>query len=148
MAQWSAWKLEGKLRSSVSTSVATSDLRRFCFGRSLNANQPRHAKPERPCGSQLACYSTSGVHAAGAAVDAPVPSSSTPTIVRDFSSHIKGNYDLLQALKEEPKHFADGDVLLDSIIKIYTVSSKPNHFLPWQNHPKGDSTGTGTVIHA
>lgn len=37
--------------------------------------------------------------------------------------------------------------VLDSIIKIYTVHSRPNYTLPWQNHPKRESTGTGFVVH-
>eukprot|EP00955_Chlamydomonas_euryale_P090597 364557-Chlamydomonas_euryale.AAC.9 len=32
-------------------------------------------------------------------------------------------------------------------LQIYTVHSRPNHFLPWQNHPKRESTGTGFVVH-
>lgn len=30
--------------------------------------------------------------------------------------------------------------------QIFTVSSRPNHFQPWQNHPKRESNGTGFVV--
>eukprot|EP00879_Flechtneria_rotunda_P025705 GHRR01027342.1.p1 GENE.GHRR01027342.1~~GHRR01027342.1.p1 ORF type:complete len:465 (+),score=120.89 GHRR01027342.1:586-1980(+) len=52
----------------------------------------------------------------------------------------------LAALSEEPAAFAQGVEVLDSIVKVYTVYSRPDYFLPWQNHPKRESTGTGFVI--
>ncbi|GFH06045.1 trypsin family [Haematococcus lacustris] len=54
---------------------------------------------------------------------------------------------LLQQLRQNPASFAQGHEILDSIVKVFTVHSRPNHFLPWQNHPKRESTGTGFVIH-
>jgi len=66
---------------------------------------------------------------------------------RRYSQHIKGDYNLLQQLSQPPEAYAEGPAILDSIVKVYTVHSKPNHFLPWQNHPKRESTGTGFVIH-
>lgn len=32
-------------------------------------------------------------------------------------------------------------------MQVYTVHSRPNYTLPWQNHPKRESTGTGFVVH-
>lgn len=52
----------------------------------------------------------------------------------------------LASLAEEPTEFARGVEVLDSIVKVYTVYSRPDYFLPWQNHPKRESTGTGFVI--
>eukprot|EP00878_Enallax_costatus_P016372 GHUV01017172.1.p1 GENE.GHUV01017172.1~~GHUV01017172.1.p1 ORF type:complete len:392 (+),score=60.76 GHUV01017172.1:73-1248(+) len=52
----------------------------------------------------------------------------------------------LASLAEEPADFAKGVEVLDSIVKVYTVFSRPDYFLPWQNHPKRESTGTGFVI--
>lgn len=68
-------------------------------------------------------------------------------MVRQLSSHIKMDASLLNQLRDKPKSFAQGAAILDSIIKVYTVHSKPNNFLPWQNHPKRESSGTGFVTH-
>lgn len=35
------------------------------------------------------------------------------------------------------------ELALDSVVKIFTVSSSPNYFLPWQNKSQRDSTGSG-----
>ncbi|KXZ41883.1 hypothetical protein GPECTOR_252g630 [Gonium pectorale] len=67
---------------------------------------------------------------------------------RSYSSHIKSDAALLAALADGPAAYARGmGSVLDSIIKIYTVHSRPNYTLPWQNHPKRESTGTGFVVH-
>ncbi|MEW5297330.1 MAG: hypothetical protein WDW36_000546 [Sanguina aurantia] len=67
-------------------------------------------------------------------------------IARSYSQHVKGNLDILRQLLVPPQVYAK-DNSLDSIIKIFTVHSRPNHFLPWQNHPKRESTGTGFIVH-
>jgi S1-C subfamily serine protease len=36
--------------------------------------------------------------------------------------------------------------VLDSLCKVYTVRCKPNFFMPWQNQPQTEGTGTGFVI--
>ncbi|GMH13048.1 hypothetical protein Nepgr_014889 [Nepenthes gracilis] len=38
------------------------------------------------------------------------------------------------------------DFALDSVVKIFTVSSSPNYFLPWQNKPQRETMGSGFVI--
>eukprot|EP00257_Ricinus_communis_P024959 XP_025012373.1 protease Do-like 10, mitochondrial [Ricinus communis] len=38
------------------------------------------------------------------------------------------------------------ELALDSVVKIFTVSSSPNYFLPWQNKPQRESMGSGFVI--
>lgn len=38
------------------------------------------------------------------------------------------------------------EVALDSVVKIFTVSSSPNYFLPWQNKSQREHTGSGFVI--
>ncbi|KAJ9176052.1 hypothetical protein P3X46_011402 [Hevea brasiliensis] len=38
------------------------------------------------------------------------------------------------------------ELALDSVVKIFTVSSSPNYFLPWQNKPQRETTGSGFVI--
>ncbi|CAM6089030.1 unnamed protein product [Calypogeia fissa] len=35
---------------------------------------------------------------------------------------------------------------LDSVVKIFTMASSPNYFLPWQNKPQREITGSGFVI--
>ncbi|GAB2211879.1 hypothetical protein Drorol1_Dr00025218 [Drosera rotundifolia] len=38
------------------------------------------------------------------------------------------------------------EIALDSVVKIFTVSSSPNYFLPWQNKSQRESMGSGFVI--
>lgn len=38
-------------------------------------------------------------------------------------------------------------ISVDSIFEFKTTSAcRPDYFLPWQNHPKRESTGTGFVV--
>lgn len=37
------------------------------------------------------------------------------------------------------------ELALDSVVKIFTVSSSPNYFLPWQNKSQRESMGSGTL---
>lgn len=46
---------------------------------------------------------------------------------------------------EEVKE-ADVDRVLDSIVKVFTVHSRPNYFMPWQQKPQRESTGSGFVV--
>lgn len=43
--------------------------------------------------------------------------------------------------------YAAIEVALDAVVKIFTVASSPNYFLPWQNKPQREITGSGFVIH-
>jgi S1-C subfamily serine protease len=54
--------------------------------------------------------------------------------------------DDIRTIASEPERYAKGAEILDSIVKVYTVHSRPNYFLPWQNHPKRESSGTGFVV--
>ncbi|KAK3002550.1 hypothetical protein RJ639_021411, partial [Escallonia herrerae] len=38
------------------------------------------------------------------------------------------------------------ELALDSVVKIFTVSSSPSYFLPWQNKSQRESMGSGFVI--
>ncbi|XP_076885903.1 protease Do-like 10, mitochondrial [Bidens hawaiensis] len=38
------------------------------------------------------------------------------------------------------------ELALDSVVKIFTVASSPNYFLPWQNKSQRESMGSGFVI--
>lgn len=39
----------------------------------------------------------------------------------------------------------DIQLQLDAIVKVFAVASSPNYFLPWQNKPQRESTGSGKV---
>ena len=128
--------------------------RTHCFQLQYMARPPPkthyHQHLARPCSS------TSSATTAGPQSPEAPPEPSTPgggaslpsrCTSRKYSSHIIANFDVLQQLKDKPPSFAKGGDILDSIVKVYTVHSRPNHFLPWQNHPKRESTGTGFVVH-
>jgi hypothetical protein len=38
------------------------------------------------------------------------------------------------------------ELALDSVVKIFTVSSSPNYFLPWQNKSQRESMGSGIPL--
>ncbi|XP_010277816.1 PREDICTED: protease Do-like 10, mitochondrial [Nelumbo nucifera] len=38
------------------------------------------------------------------------------------------------------------ELVLDSVVKIFTVTSSPNYFLPWQNKSQRETMGSGFVI--
>eukprot|EP00197_Chlamydomonas_leiostraca_P015336 CAMPEP_0202861036 /NCGR_PEP_ID=MMETSP1391-20130828/2572_1 /ASSEMBLY_ACC=CAM_ASM_000867 /TAXON_ID=1034604 /ORGANISM="Chlamydomonas leiostraca, Strain SAG 11-49" /LENGTH=647 /DNA_ID=CAMNT_0049540355 /DNA_START=61 /DNA_END=2004 /DNA_ORIENTATION=- len=123
----------------------------------------------RPMGSVL-CFSTSAgsmdrqesagssapapggqwtAAAAAAHPSAPAVEGQAPPLgaaARVYSSHIVGDHEVLRQLEQPPAQCASGPEILDSIVKVFTVHSRPNHFLPWQNHPKRESTGTGFVV--
>ncbi|KAM7473504.1 hypothetical protein LguiB_020747 [Lonicera macranthoides] len=42
--------------------------------------------------------------------------------------------------------YAALELALDSVVKIFTVSSSPSYFLPWQNKSQRESMGSGFVI--
>lgn len=42
--------------------------------------------------------------------------------------------------------YAAIELALDSVVKIFTVSSSPNYFLPWQNKSQRETMGSGFVI--
>eukprot|EP00249_Psilotum_nudum_P019192 c27134_g1_i1 orf=414-2402(-) len=42
--------------------------------------------------------------------------------------------------------FAAIELALNSVVKVFTVASSPNYFLPWQNKPQREVTGSGFVI--
>ncbi|KNA11238.1 hypothetical protein SOVF_137050 [Spinacia oleracea] len=42
--------------------------------------------------------------------------------------------------------YAAVELALDSVIKIFTVASSPNYFLPWQNKSQRETMGSGFVI--
>lgn len=47
---------------------------------------------------------------------------------------------------ESKKEFSAIELALDSVVKIFTVSSSPNYFLPWQNKSQRESMGSGMFL--
>ncbi len=106
---------------------------------------------------RITCLSTSSdgaVATASNGVAAPLPAaqptlgvSSAQTLTgpvilgqaaaRVYSSSIQGNQDLLQQLLRPPAAYAQGHDILDSIVKVFTVHSRPNNFMPWQVRASG-----------
>lgn len=41
--------------------------------------------------------------------------------------------------------YAAVELALDSVVKVFTVSSSPNYFLPWQNKAQRESMGSGKL---
>ena len=50
------------------------------------------------------------------------------------------------ATRAEPAPASNGADVRDSMVKIYTVSSKPNYFNPWDMYSPSATTGSGCVI--
>lgn len=125
---------------------STMSSRLFTLPSHTLAQTPPHAtrylgvpvwSQKRICSSvQHAAYATDGTHV------------SATTFAANY--HQVPSLDVQRKLQEElgnePAEFASGSAVLDSIVKVFTVHSRPNYFLPWQNHPKRESTGTGFVI--
>ncbi|CAH9072988.1 unnamed protein product [Cuscuta epithymum] len=62
--------------------------------------------------------------------------------VRDFES--PSGYPSMENRNSDA--YSAIELALDSVVKIFTVSSSPNYFLPWQNKSQRESTGSGFVI--
>ncbi|XP_030513088.1 protease Do-like 10, mitochondrial [Rhodamnia argentea] len=50
------------------------------------------------------------------------------------------------ASEVESAAYSGIETALDSVVKIFTVSSSPNYLLPWQNKPPRETWGSGFVI--
>lgn len=81
--------------------------------------------------------------------------SSTPSqsISSTALHNIKPLEEEKQQLEEEERldptatdAFSAIELALDSVVKIFTVSSSPNYFLPWQNKSQRETMGSGFVI--
>uniref|UniRef100_A0A7N0R8U0 Protease Do-like 10, mitochondrial n=1 Tax=Kalanchoe fedtschenkoi TaxID=63787 RepID=A0A7N0R8U0_KALFE len=55
--------------------------------------------------------------------------------------------DVLVGGRESGDAFSAVELALDSVVKIFTVSSSPNYFLPWQNKSQREVMGSGFVIN-
>lgn len=45
--------------------------------------------------------------------------------------------------RRAPDPYVATEIALDAVVKIFTVSCSPNYFLPWQNKPQREVTGSG-----
>ncbi|KAL3523236.1 hypothetical protein ACH5RR_016070 [Cinchona calisaya] len=89
--------------------------------------------------SSSAFYSTTTADAATGSTNASSSSSSQVDFVAaeaEVPRLSSGNGDAYAAI----------ELALDSVVKIFTVSSSPNYFLPWQNKSQRETMGSGFVI--
>ncbi|KAM0903872.1 hypothetical protein ACQ4PT_018397 [Festuca glaucescens] len=69
----------------------------------------------------------------------------TPAIPEVEKSEGEEEVDSVVA-RHDTDAFAAVELALDSVVKVFTVSSGPNYFLPWQNKSQRESMGSGFVI--
>lgn len=48
--------------------------------------------------------------------------------------------------RRAPDPYVATEIALDAVVKIFTVSCSPNYFLPWQNKPQREVTGSGELF--
>jgi hypothetical protein len=59
----------------------------------------------------------------------------------------EGEEEELGALvRHDTDAYAAVELALDSVVKVFTVSSSPNYFLPWQNKAQRESMGSGKAL--
>jgi len=49
-------------------------------------------------------------------------------------------------VRHDTDAYAAVELALDSVVKVFTVSSSPNYFLPWQNKAQRESMGSGKAL--
>ncbi|PNT71253.1 hypothetical protein BRADI_2g25260v3 [Brachypodium distachyon] len=69
----------------------------------------------------------------------------TPAIPVAEESEGEGEAEAVAA-RHDTDAYAAVELALDSVVKVFTVSSGPNYFLPWQNKAQRESMGSGFVI--
>ncbi|XP_022149944.1 protease Do-like 10, mitochondrial [Momordica charantia] len=62
--------------------------------------------------------------------------------VRDFQPH----FNRTKTKRIAADAFSAIELALDSVVKVFTVSSSPNYFLPWQNKSQRETMGSGFII--
>jgi len=76
-----------------------------------------------------------------AATDAAAAAAAAPASESGESSAVDPAYQ-----QPQPATVAENDALLQSIVKVFTVHSSPNYFMPWQNKPQRETSGSGVVM--
>lgn len=81
-------------------------------------------------------------------------SASYSTAATATSSANASDFVKLEAEAEAPRlnvgigdAYAAIELALDSVVKIFTVSSSPNYFLPWQNKSQRETMGSGLYLY-
>ncbi|KAJ8466287.1 hypothetical protein OPV22_028839 [Ensete ventricosum] len=123
-----------------------ASLRRFSsLGRALPLSRPSLPRPTRPllrpptllpplarCLAPFSLFSTTAPFDGVAGGDA--------------SPYAVSEVDQEPASHRSTDAYAAIELALDSVVKVFTVSSSPNYFLPWQNKAQRESMGSGFVI--
>ncbi|RWW54014.1 hypothetical protein BHE74_00039432 [Ensete ventricosum] len=120
-----------------------ASLRRFSsLGRALPLSRPSLPRPTRPllrpptllpplarCLAPFSLFSTTAPFDGVAGGDA--------------SPYAVSEVDQEPASHRSTDAYAAIELALDSVVKVFTVSSSPNYFLPWQNKAQRESMGSG-----
>lgn len=75
--------------------------------------------------------------------------SSSVAVRRNNNSSILRRRRLGNRRNKERRSTKDTDAIelaLDSVVKIFTVASSPNYFLPWQNKSQRETMGSGSLL--
>lgn len=75
--------------------------------------------------------------------------SSSVAVLRNNNSNILRRRRLGNRRNKERRSTKDTDAIelaLDSVVKIFTVASSPNYFLPWQNKSQRETMGSGSLL--
>ncbi|XP_022965463.1 protease Do-like 10, mitochondrial [Cucurbita maxima] len=81
-----------------------------------------------------------------------VPSSFHKPLLRNRATSRRGMRALLphlnriKAKRITTDTFSAIELALESVVKVFTVSSSPNYFLPWQNKSQRETMGSGFII--
>ncbi|KAG8068693.1 hypothetical protein GUJ93_ZPchr0005g15421 [Zizania palustris] len=93
--------------------------------------------------STASCYSTlSRIGECGAPVATAIPEAEGV----EEEGEDGGDTDAAAVERHDTDAYAAVELALDSVVKVFTVSSSPNYFLPWQNKAQRESMGSGFVI--
>ena len=78
-----------------------------------------------------------------------VPSSFRKPLVRNRTTSRRGlralppHLNRSKAKRITTDAFSAIELALESVVKVFTVSSSPNYFLPWQNKSQRETMGSG-----
>lgn len=86
------------------------------------------------CSSSIRLYSTCSVSNPGAIVENVDADAAVAEAATAYSA-------MRNAAMDDAYHAIE--LALDSVVKIFTVASSPNYFLPWQNKSQRESMGSG-----
>ncbi|XP_042500878.1 protease Do-like 10, mitochondrial isoform X2 [Macadamia integrifolia] len=139
------------------TSVRTA--RRLCYARSLICHIPlpfssKAISVSSTLSRALLCSSSVTATAAVTVTTCFYSTSGTNhlDLIRDNTNNSNRNtaYPVSDGKELVSPRYTDAyaaiELALDSVVKVFTVTSSPNYFLPWQNKSQRESMGSGFVI--